>query len=54
MKTPKVSVVLNPIGQRGQYVHRGIRQFFLNTKLERILALKIIILDIGIDGIRFI
>lgn len=33
MKTPKVSVVPNPIGHRGQYVHRGIRQFFLNTKL---------------------
>lgn len=53
MRTPKVSVVPTPIGQRGQYVHRGIRLFFRNTKLERIFTLKIIILDIGIDGIKF-
>lgn len=53
MRTPKVSVIPTPIGQRGQYVHRGIRHFFRNTKLERIFTLKIIILDIGIDGISF-
>lgn len=53
MRTPQRSVVPIPVGPRGQYVHIGIRHFFLNTKLDKIFALREIILNIGIDGISF-
>lgn len=53
MRTPQVSVVPLKIGESGQYVHVGIRNFFLNSKYDQISKLASINLDIGIDGISF-